>query len=70
MKEEEGGERMRGDDNQQEGIFSYISPREACSGGSSTAAHPQAGGRDSEGNVAWVAVHLYESGTICADYES
>jgi hypothetical protein len=26
MKEEEGGERMRGDDNQQEGIFSYISP--------------------------------------------
>jgi len=31
---------MRGDDNQQEGIFSYISPEEASSNGTSTAAHP------------------------------
>jgi hypothetical protein len=32
---------MRGDDNQQEGIFSYISPEEACSGrSSSTSAIP------------------------------
>src|SRR6267143_224990 len=28
MKEDEGDERMRGDDNQQEGMFSYISPEE------------------------------------------
>jgi hypothetical protein len=35
---------MRGDDNLQEGIFSYISSGEACSSGSSFAADPQDGG--------------------------
>src|SRR5258708_13863314 len=32
MKEGQGDERMRGDDNQQEGMFSYISPEKRVPG--------------------------------------
>ena len=35
---------MRGDDNQQEGMFSYVSPGEESPGGPSAAADPQDGG--------------------------
>ena len=45
---------MRGDDDLQEGMFSYISPEEACPHRSPVATDSQDGGRDSEGDVAEV----------------
>jgi hypothetical protein len=46
---------VRGDDDQQEAMFSYISPEKRVPADSSVAADPQDRGRDSERDVAAVS---------------